>query len=151
MRIPQEKIEPGAWETDKNGRRFRKIGNGCIEYERVITIDGVDVPESELAEYHQRRKEAERKRKEAEQTRPEPPKAQNCPFADGMQTTCTRDKCALYCNGCAIPQLINAPARKSTDGLQCPFNKRACRTDCALYKNGCTLTAIKSVFTEREV
>lgn len=152
MNIPKNKIDVSEWQTDKDGRRFRRIGN-CIEYEPVIKIDGIEIPQSELAEYHQRRKEVERERKEAEQTRPEPPKTKNCPFSDGMQTACTRDKCALYVNGCAIPQLINTPARKDTIGLQCPLNKyhRACRTDCALYKNGCILTAIKSVFTEREV
>lgn len=153
MRIPRERIEPGEWETDKNGRRFRSIGKGCIEYEPLIKIDGVEIPQSELAEYHQRRREAEKARGAAEKVRPEPPAAKDCPFKDGLHTTCNREKCALYWNGCTIPQLINAPARKDTRGLQCPINKRnqSCREYCAFYSNGCVLTAVRNSFKESEV
>lgn len=28
---------PGPWEIDENGRRFRRVGHGCIEYPMQIT------------------------------------------------------------------------------------------------------------------
>ena len=52
---------PGAWEVDAQGRRFRLIGANCVEYEPTITIDGIEIPQSELVEFHRRRREAKAK------------------------------------------------------------------------------------------
>lgn len=146
--------EPSEWQEEVNQyggvRRYRMIGN-CKEYEMDVTVDGIEIPQSELTAYHERKKAAEQARKEAEKNRPAPPPPKNCPFADGMQTTCAREKCALYMGGCTLAQISDRPPAKATEGLQCPFSKykSKCRKDCSLYnKTGCTLTAIK---TESEV
>lgn len=49
--------EPGEWqeEIDKFGgvKRFRMIGH-IKEYEPTITINGLEIPQSQLADYHRR-------------------------------------------------------------------------------------------------
>lgn len=154
MRLPRQEIEPSEWqeEIDKFGgvKRFRMIGH-IKEYEPTITINGLEIPQSQLADYHRRQKEAEQARREAEKNRPAPPPRKNCPLADGMNTDCKNEKCALYLNGCTLARLTDRPPAKATEGLQCPFSKYnyKCRTDCALYKGGCTLTGITTT-TESE-
>ena len=135
--------EPGEWQTDEHGRRYRMIGN-CKEFEPEIN----GIPESvffrsQQAQREQRARElAEEQRRAAERAA----QRRNCPFRDGMQTDCSREACALFLNGCTLTRLTDRPPAKATQGLQCPLSKyRAkCREDCALYKNGCTLTAIKT-------
>lgn len=147
MRIPTfETPEPGAWQTDESGRRFRMIGD-VKEYEMMVSVDGIQVPQSELAAYYERKRAAEEAQREAERNRPAPPPPKNCPFRDGLTTACTGEACALYLKGCTLARLVNRPPAKHTEGLQCPFSKYAskCRTDCALYKEtGCTLTAVEN-------
>lgn len=149
MKIPPKHPapEPGEWQTDENGRRFRKIGDSCIEYEPEIN----GIPKSKFFAYQKAQKEreaaeAERRKREAadkELLR------RHCPIMDdnGKNADCSREKCALFMNGCALARLTGdrSPAR-DTKGLQCPFSttKRACRIDCALYKGGCALTAAES-------
>lgn len=145
MRLPRKELEPGEWQTDETGRRFRKLGEGCIEYEPTITVDGIEIPQSELAAYHERRRAAEQAAKEAAAKTPATPPRKNCPLMDGLHTDCTGEKCALYLKGgCTLAQISDRPPAKRTEGLQCPFSKYnyKCRTDCALYKGGCTLTGI---------
>ena len=147
MRLPRKELEPGEWQEEVNQyggvRRYRMIGN-CKEYEMDVTVDGITIPQSQLEDYHRRKKEAEQARREAEKNAPPPPPRKNCPLADGMNTDCTNEKCALYLNGCTLARLTDRPPAKATEGLQCPFSKYnyKCRTDCALYKGGCTLTGI---------
>ena len=66
----------------------------------------------------------------------------NCPFREGIDTSCEREKCALFLDGCALSRIGGQPA-KDTRGKMCPLNvyRKACRSDCALYKNGCSLAA----------
>lgn len=57
--------EPGEWQTDpKTGERFRMIGH-IKEYETVTYISGIPVPQSQIADFHKRQKEAEERRKAA--------------------------------------------------------------------------------------
>lgn len=57
--------EPGEWQTDpKTGERFRMIGH-IKEYEPVTYISGIPVPQSQIADFHKRQKEAEERRKAA--------------------------------------------------------------------------------------
>ena len=140
--------KPGEWqvEQDKNGgvRRFRMVGN-VKEYETMVKIDGVEIPQSELHAFNQRKKaEAKRRAKAEERRRLNASSRLNCPFKDGLSTVCVREKCALYHDGCLFAQ-TETKARK-TAGLQCPMNNHhsKCRTDCALYRSGCTLTALLS-------
>ena len=147
MRIP-EKPEQGEWQEEVNQyggvQRYRMIG-GVKEYEMMVKIDGIEIPQSQVEDYHRRKKEAEQARKEAEKNRPAPPPRKNCPLFDNTgltNTECNREKCALYMDGCTLARFTPA---KDTEGLQCPFDgyRRKCRKDCALYKNGCTLTGLK--------
>lgn len=142
MRIPPTPApEPGEWQTDKYGRRYRKVGN-CIEYEPEIN----GIPQSaffanQKRQAEQRAAELEREKKEAAERAA---RRRNCPFIDsnGRNTDCSLEACALYMDGCTLARLTPA---KDTEGLQCPFDryKHKCRKDCALYRNGCTLTGIK--------
>ena len=65
------------WQIDEQGRRFRMIGN-VKEYEMTVHVDGMEIPESELAEYN------ERKRAAAAPTPAPAPTAESCPFAGGL-------------------------------------------------------------------
>ena len=66
----------------------------------------------------------------------------NCPFREGIDTSCEREKCALFLDGCALSRIGGKP-EKDTRGKRCPLNvyRKPCRSDCALYKNGCSLVA----------
>lgn len=56
QRIKDKELEPTEWQVDpKTGERFRMIGK-MREYEMTVRIDGIEVPQSQLAEFHRRRK-----------------------------------------------------------------------------------------------
>lgn len=140
--------EPGEWETDELGRRFRRIGKGAIEYEPEIN----GIPQSVFFRSQKAQKEQREKQLKEEQARAAEKAARrrNCPFIDSnsRNTDCTLEACALYMDGCTLARLTPA---KDTEGLQCPFSRyrHKCRKDCALYKGGCTLTGITTT-TESE-
>lgn len=143
MRVPPKPpAEPGEWQTDKYGKRYREVGDHIIEYE--VEIGGI--PQSDFLERNRRMKEMLDAEYKEEQRRAAERAAQrrNCPFIDsnGRNTDCSREACALFIGeSCTLARLTPA---KDTEGLQCPFDryKHKCRTDCALYRNGCTLTGI---------
>ena len=141
-----QRAEPGEWLEEVNPyggvSRYRMIGK-VKEYEMMVQIDGIEVPESQVEEFNRRRKEQQAARIEAERRQTtEAQKLRNCPFASGLNPTCTGEKCALYLNGCAFRALTDSPGLQ-TQAKQCPFNsKRPCSDSCALYKNGCVITAI---------
>ena len=139
---------PGEWEVDERGRRYRELGKGCIEFEPTVSINGLEIPQSELAAYNASRRAAEEQTvrdaataKNAVQSRQKP---QNCPFSSGCDTTCTGEKCGLFLNGaCAISTIADATgAEVSTNGKRCPFSPSAHCGDCALYASGCALVRI---------
>ena len=139
------KIVPGEWQEERNiwggVRRFRMLGP-IKEYEMMVTVDGIEIPQSELEDYHRRKKEREAAAVEARKTAPPQPRQLACPFGGGGHS-CTREKCAIYTgNGCTLAQ-IAATGTTDTAGKSCPFSPYPCRNDCGLYKNGCVLTAIK--------
>ena len=141
MRIPPTPApEPGEWQTDKYGKRYRKVGN-CIEYEPEIN----GIPQSVFFRSQKAQKEQREKQLKEEQARAAEKAARrrNCPFieSNSRNTDCTLEACALYMDGCTLARLTPA---KDTEGLQCPFSRyrHKCRKDCALYKGGCTLTGI---------
>ena len=143
-----ETPEPGEWEVDEHGKRFRRVGN-IIEYEMMISVaGGIEIPESELGEYHRRQKEAEEKRKAAAmeelKNRPEP---KSCPFSDGCNNTCKREGCNIFLKGkCSIATIADAsgveieeaPAQNS----KCPFSIYGRCQGCALFHNGCALVRL---------
>ena len=143
MRIPPTPApEPGEWQTDKYGKRYRMVGN-CKEYEPEIN----GIPQSvffasQKRQAEQRAAELEREKKEAAERAA---RRRNCPIYDNTElnnTACSLEACALYMDGGTLARFTPA---KDTEGWQCPFDryKRGCRKDCALYRNGCTLTGIK--------
>ncbi len=50
---------PGEWEVDERGRRYRELGKGCIEFEPTVSINGLEIPQSELPAYNAARRAAQ--------------------------------------------------------------------------------------------
>lgn len=143
--------EPGEWQEEVNAyggvRRFRMVG-GIKEYEPTITIDGIEVPQSQLADFHRRRKEAEERRKaaaeEAWRNRPEP---KSCPFIDGCTTTCRREACKIFFRGkCSIATLADSTGvtieETPAKGTKCPFSIYGKCDSCALFNGGCAIVRL---------
>ena len=140
---------PGEWQVDpKTGERFRMIGK-IKEYELMVRIDGIEIPQSQLADYHKRKKEAEERRKaeamEAAKNRPEP---KSCPFANGCNTTCKREGCKIFANGkCALATIADASGVEieeapAKDNRKCPFSIYGHCEGCALYNKGCAVVRL---------
>lgn len=147
MRYEDE--NPGEWQVDpKTGERFRMIGK-IKEYELMVRIDGIEIPQSQLADYHKRKKEAEERRKaeamEAAKNRPEP---KSCPFANGCNTLCKREGCKIFANGkCALATIADASGvaieeAPSKDNRKCPFSIYGHCEGCALYNKGCAVVRL---------
>ena len=148
-RIKDLELEPGEWQVDqKTGERFRMIGH-IKEYEPVTYISGIPVPESQIADFHKRQKEAAERRKaealEAAKNRPEP---RSCPFSNGCNNTCTREGCKIFLNGkCAIAAIADATgaeieAAPATDKRKCPFSVYGRCEGCALFSKGCAIVRL---------
>ena len=147
MRYEDE--NPGEWQVDpKTGERFRMIGK-IKEYELMVRIDGIEIPQSQLADYHKRKKEAEERRKaeamEAAKNRPEP---KSCPFANGCNTLCKREGCKIFANGkCAFATIADASGVEieeapAKDNRKCPFSIYGHCEGCALYNKGCAVVRL---------
>lgn len=147
MRYEDE--NPGEWQVDpKTGERFRMIGK-IKEYELMVRIDGIEIPQSQLADYHKRKKEAEERRKaeamEAAKNRPEP---KSCPFANGCNTLCRREGCKIFANGkCAFATIADASGVEieeapAKDNRKCPFSIYGHCEGCALYNKGCAVVRL---------
>ncbi len=104
-----------------NGRRYRDLGGGCIEYQPdIIRAHGKPEPEPKKPE-------------------PEP---KRCPFRSIANDRCQREQCAFWLeSACRLANLDHKPAH-NTEGLKCPINRerRPCDAKCALYHRGCTIT-----------
>ena len=137
-----ETPEPGEWEVDERGRRYRELGKGCIEFEPTVSINGLEIPQSELPAYNAARRAAqERAAKNTAAAENAVHSRKNCPFSSGCDTTCTGEKCGLFLNGeCAISNIADATgAEVSTNGKRCPFSPSAHCGYCALYASGCAI------------
>ena len=129
------------WQVDpKTGERYRMIGK-IKEYEMMVHTSGCVVPASELTDFHKRQKEAEERRKAAAmeefKNRPEP---KYCPFVNGVNTTCKREKCVLFHdNRCSIAILADAHGTDQpiAKGAKCPFSPYSRCDKCALNNGGC--------------
>ena len=139
---------PGEWEVDERGRRYRELGKGCIEFEPTVSINGLEIPQSELPAYNAARRAAQERAAKntaaAENAVHSRQKPKNCPFSSGCDTTCTGEKCGLFSNGaCAISTIADATgAEVDTNGKRCPFSPSAHCGDCALYASGCAIVRI---------
>ena len=141
-------MNDNGWKIDEHGKRYRETAPGLREYEMTITLSGgIEIPVSQLDEYHRRQKEAEEKRRQAAleemKNRPAP---RSCPFMDGCNT-CRREKCRIFLDGrCSIAviadatgaEIEEAPARDK----KCPFSIYGHCENCALYSKGCAIVRI---------
>ena len=148
---------PIAWERDSMGRKFRRVGKGCIEYAPTITLaGGVEIYEDELEDFHKRQKEAEERRKAAaaDELRNRPP-ARSCPFADGCHTLCKREQCKIFYDGqCSITTVADAVGVEieeapANDKRKCPFSIYGKCEGCALYHHGCAITRIAAAHIKK--
>ena len=144
--------EPGEWQEEVNAyggvKRFRMIGQ-IKEYEPTITINGLEIPQSQLEDYHRRQKEAAERRKaealEAAKNRPEP---KSCPFSNGCNNTCQREGCKIFLKGkCSIATIADASgaeieAAPATDKRKCPFSVYGRCEGCALFSKGCAIVRL---------
>ena len=155
MRYEEENT--GEWERDSMGRKFRRVGKGCIEYAPTITLaGGVEIYEDELEDFHKRQKEAEERRKaaaeEAWRNRPEP---KSCPFIDGCTTTCRREACKIFFRGkCSLATLADSTGvtieeAPANDKRKCPFSIYGKCEGCALYHHGCAITRIAAAHIKK--
>ena len=136
------------WQVDpKTGERYRMIGK-IKEYEMMVHTSGGIVPASQLEDFHKRQKEAEERRKAAAmeefKNRPEP---KYCPFVNGCNSLCKREKCKIFLDGkCSLAiiadatgaEIEEAPARDK----KCPFSIYGHCENCALYSKGCAIVRI---------
>ena len=147
MRYEEE--NPGEWQVDpKTGERFRMIGK-IKDYELMVRIDGIEIPQSQLADYHKRKKAAEEERlkKALEEAQNRPP-AKSCPFANGCNTSCKREGCKIFANGkCALATIADASGVEIEeapvkDNRKCPFSIYGHCEGCALYNKGCAIVRL---------
>ena len=135
------------WKVDKYGQRYRETAPGHREYEPTITLSGgIEIPVSQLDEYHRRQKEADEKRRQAAleelKNRPAP---RGCPFVSGMNTSCQREKCVLFLDGkCSIAIIADAHGTDQpiVKGAKCPFSVYAHCDGCALNNGGCAVVRL---------
>ena len=144
-----EEVNPGEWQVDpKTGERFRMIGK-IKEYELMVRIDGIEIPQSQLSDYHKRKKAAEEERlkKALEEAQNRPP-AKSCPFANGCNTSCKREGCKIFANGkCALATIADASGVEIEeapvkDNRKCPFSIYGHCEGCALYNKGCAIVRL---------
>ena len=135
------------WKVDEYGKRYRETAPGHREYEMTITLSGgIEIPVSQLDEYHRRQKEADEKRRQAAleemKNRPAP---RSCPFVSGMNTSCKREKCVLFLDGkCSIAIIADAHGTDQpiVKGAKCPFSVYAHCDGCALNNGGCAIVRL---------
>ena len=135
------------WKIDEHGKRYRETAPGLREYEMTITLSGgIEIPVSQLDEYHRRQKEADEKRRQAAleemKNRPAP---RSCPFVSGMNTSCKREKCVLFLDGkCSIAIIADAHGTDQpiVKGAKCPFSVYAHCDGCALNNGGCAIVRL---------
>ena len=137
------------WKIDEHGKRYRETAPGHREYEMTITLSGgIEIPVSQLDEYHRRQKEAEEKRRQAAleemKNRPAP---RSCPFTDGCNTLCRREQCKIFYEGqCSIATLADAVGVEIEEapakGKKCPFSIYGHCDGCALYNKGCAVVRL---------
>ncbi len=117
-------IPDSEWKTDEHGQRYRMIGGLIKEYEMMVYIDGIPIPESQVEAYNARKAAAtaarveEQRRQEAELHT-----GKICPLGS---KACRAD-CAMYSDGCSM-------AHYATEGKRCPYNSQICRKDCGQFK-----------------
>ena len=140
-------MNDNGWKIDEHGKRYRETARGLREYEMTVTVSGgLEVPVSQLEDYHRRQKEADEKRRAAalEEMKNRQP-AKYCPFTSGMNNQCKREKCVLFLDGrCSIAILADAHGadHPTVKGTKCPFSVYAHCDGCALNNGGCAVVRL---------
>lgn len=112
--------EPGEWQRDSSGKRFRRVGR-CIEYEPTILTSHGTLTQAQLSDMNARAKD----KPPFVPIQAEPPR--DCPFKGGAHTDCDKEACAWYTgDGC----VKKCPHPET--GKKCPYKRTACTADCAL-------------------
>lgn len=131
----------GEWQIEQNQwggeRRFRWVG-GIKEYEPTIRIDGIEIPQSELAEYNQLRAENAKQMMAADQHAQQTHKT--CPFkgARGSFDTWCKHDCAFFHDGGCILATATTRPTEDTRGTSCPIVGK-CDPSCAMFADGCMI------------
>lgn len=140
-------MNDNGWKVDERGQRYRETAPGLREYEMTVTVSGgLEVPVSQLEDYHRRQKEAAEKRRAAaqEEFNSRPP-TRYCPFVSGTNTQCKREKCTLFLNdrcGFAILADAHGADHPTVKGTKCPFSVYAHCDGCALNNGGCAVVRL---------
>ena len=142
-------MDNNGWKVGERGQRYRETAPGLREYEMTVTVSGgLEVPVSQLEDYHRRQKEAAEKRRAAaqEEFNSRPP-TRYCPFVSGTNTQCKREKCTLFLNGrCSFAILADAHGAEIEEtpakDKKCPFSIYGRCDGCALYNKGCAVVRL---------
>lgn len=128
------------WQIDEYGKRFRMIGKNIKEYEPTITVDGIEIPQSQLEAFNQMRREVAEKERAAASEKA-PPRL--CPYKSGIAAEC-KETCAWYTNsGCRRIYSASGEPTKEAKGKNCPLSGRVCYGElCGVWRNGCTATTV---------
>ena len=132
-----ERIIKMEWQYDEHGKKYRMAGN-TKEYAPTVLINGIEVYQDEVDEFHRRNEEA-RKAQMQQQNKiiQQNTTGKTCPFhvSASFPPEC-KTICGLYrATGCAQKR---TKAAQDTKDRPCPF-LRVCTPQCALYDHGCTL------------
>jgi hypothetical protein len=122
----------GEWQVDeRSGRRYRIVGQGCIEHEPDFIGSYGTVPQGMVDKIQ--RADVTPERQERQES------AKTCPFQRGIRGIPCKKDCALRNdNGCGIV------TGKGTEGGRCPFSSLECSSDCGLFRDGgCGLLGIR--------
>ena len=140
-------MNDNGWKIDEHEKRYRETAPGHREFEMTVTVSGgLEIPVSQLEDYHRRQKEADEKRRAAaqEEFNSRPP-TRYCPFVSGTNTQCKREKCSLFLDGrCSIAILADAHGMDHpiVKGTKCPFSVYAHCDGCALNNGGCAVVRL---------
>ena len=143
-------MNDNGWKIDEHGKRYRETAPGHREFEMTVTVSGgLEIPVSQLEDYHRRQKEADEKRRAAaqEEFNNRPP-TKYCPFNSSMNNQCKRDGCNLFLNGkCAVAAVADAfgvELEEKRTG-KCPFSIYSRCDSCALNIGGCAFVRLAAV------
>lgn len=142
------------WKYDSFGKKYRELGKGIVEYAPTIIIDGVEIYQDELEDFHRRNAEAKARRLAEQQAALKNAlPVRSCPFSQDVYNSCTREKCALFRDGgCSIAAIADKFGADSAEnnGGKCPFSIYARCEKCALNNNGCALVRLAAVTMKGE-
>ena len=140
-------MNDNGWKIDEHGKRYRETAPGHREYEMTVTVSsGLEVPVSQLEDYHRRQKEADEKRRAAalEEMKNRPP-TKYCPFNSSMNNQCKLEKCVLFLDGrCSLSAIADAHGADHpiVSGAKCPFSIYGRCDGCALNNGGCSFVRL---------